>query len=161
MKKIIAFVLTVQNLLPQKAFNRNAKTAFANKEYFKSYTILDETNVTGDKEVLLLNKARIMAQMELRYKGYEAGMKQQKYLYALDSLILGFHFYEHNADKAEELEISDIYNELGSKFESALSDQYGLTADDARELFAIESRKVYTRQLKEIVNNLGLVSKGE
>ena len=158
---IVAFILVVQHVLPQKAVNRNARTAFANKEYFKCYSILDETNVSGDKEVLLLNKSRIMAQMELRYKGYEAGMKQQKYLYALDSLIIGFHFYEYNADTASELEITDIYDELGSKFASALADQYGLTPDDARELFAIESRKVYTRRLKEIVKELGLVSKGE
>ncbi|MCR5451591.1 MAG: hypothetical protein K6F00_03055 [Lachnospiraceae bacterium] len=157
---IIVFILIYQKLIPQSIIDKKAAEAFEAGEYFKTYTLLDETDL-GEDGAEMVEQARLMASMELRYKGFESAMKQRKYAYALDSLILGYNIYKTNKKAADNFNITKIYDEFGQKFVTQLKDQFGMTPEEATEYFNISSRKDYSKKLHQKIDELSLKSRGE
>ena len=158
---IIILVKILQGLYADWLQVGSAKTAYDNGNYLSAYTSLNGVNIKEDDEenFLLLERSRLLAPMQMKYREYELAMEDGDYEKALDSVIIGSMYYRQNLNAAEELEVTGPYNELGAKLEQQMFDQFGMTEDQAIELFKTKKREDYTVELKHILKDLGMENK--
>ena len=146
-----------------------AQKALDEQDYLKAYQTLagkDGMDKSGNR---LRNKAKLMAYLQAKQNQYlicmdsgkqtDSGLSRYKirtnYQLALDSLIQGAYFYRKNAEKAENLEITDQYDEYGSYFEQELDNTFRVSIGEAMDLYYNSTRKDYTTALQKIIRDAG------
>jgi hypothetical protein len=109
-----------------------------------------------DEDAELLQKARILAKLELNLKEYNLAMSQEAYGEALDALMLGTYSYVRNKYDADRLHINDQFDALGTQIETTLAQQFGVEEEDAVKIVQLPKRKEYTKKLHEILRSVNL-----
>ena len=154
---LLALIMIGGNTIYKARTVKEAKTFYENGNYTECYSRLYPMEDSLDEDdAELLRKARILAKLELNLKEYQLAMSQEKYGEALDALVLGTYSYVRNAHDADELRINDQFNELGGQIEMNLSQQFGLTEDDAMMLARLPKRKEYTKKIHEVLRTVNL-----
>ncbi len=154
---LLALIMIGGNTIYKARTVKEAKTFYENGNYTECYSRLYPMEDSLDEDdAELLRKARILAKLELNLKEYQLAMSQEKYGEALDALVLGTYSYVRNAHDADELRINDQFNELGGQIEMNLSQQFGLTEDDAMMLARLPKRKEYTKKIHEVLRSVNL-----
>lgn len=132
-----------------------AKESYRNGKYVEAYTAISGRNVK-EADQPLYNKCAVMAMVEEQYLAYLSLMELGKYDMALDSLVRGIGRYDKYYEKAEEYGILLEYNELEVKIEQVLFEQFGVAAEEAKELYQMREREDYSVGIQKILENLGL-----
>lgn len=132
-----------------------AKENYRNGKYVEAYQELSGRKVK-EADQQFYNRCAVMAMIQEEYQAYLALMDAGEYAMALDSLVRGVGRYDKYYDKAEEYEILLEYNELELKIEQVLGEQFGLSSDQALELYGMRRREDYSIGLRQILENLGL-----
>ena len=154
---VVAFVLISGNTIYKNRTIKEAKSLYENGSYSACYSKLYPMEEDLDEdEAELLQKARMLAKLELNLKEYNLAMSQEKYGEALDALLLGTYTYQRNAYDAERLHISDQFNELGTQIETTLAQQFGVSEEDAMMIVRLPKRKEYTKKVHEILRSVNL-----
>ena len=155
---IIVLVKVLQGLYANWLQIGSAQRAYDNGNYLSAYTSLNGVAIKekDEEDYLLLQRSRLLAPLQMKYREYEVAMENKDYEKALDSLIIGSMYYRQNADASVELEVNEQYNSLGAKIEQQLYDQFGMTEDQAIALVKQTSREDYTVELKHILRDLGM-----
>ena len=155
---IIVLVKILQGLYANWLQIGSAQRAYDNGNYLSAYTSLNGVAIKekDEEDYLLLQRSRLLAPLQMKYREYEVAMENQDYEKALDSLIIGSMYYRENVDASVELEVNEQYNSLGAKIEQQLYDQFGMTEDQAIALVKQTSREDYTVELKHILRDLGM-----
>lgn len=153
-----SFMLLI--LLGSKVINysSNIKQAQAltdQGKYTEAYAELSGLSVK-DKDTDLYEKTKILAAVSSQYEAAQVFLEDEDYDMALDSLICAVGRYDINYSDAETYNCTVELNLIEQSVEEILSSQFAMTADQARELYAIRSRKDYTVEVYKIVQNLGL-----
>lgn len=146
---ICAFTIFGSKLLSRNMSLNNAENYFANEEYLKAYDAISNVNVKEDDEVLY-QRIRLCSQMQKEVKSYTNYTSMNMRLEALDSLIKGIRYYDAGREQAEMLGITKEVNSLGSQIITGLSEGFGVSEAQARELGGIEDMGEYTRRLEQI-----------
>lgn len=154
---IVVLIMVSSNTIHKSRTIKEAKTLYENGYYSDSYSKLypmeDELE---DEDAELLQKARILAKLELNLKEYNLAMSQEAYGEALDALMLGTYSYVRNKYDADRLHINDQFDALGTQIETTLAQQFGVEEEDAVKIVQLPKRKEYTKKLHEILRSVNL-----
>ena len=154
---LLALILISGNTIYKNRTIKEAKTLYENGSYSACYSKLYPMEDDLDEdEYELLEKARMLAKLELNLKEYNLAMSQEKYGEALDALLLGTYTYQRNAYDADRLHINDQFNELGTQIETTLAQQFGVSEDEAMMIVRLPKRKEYTKKIHEILRSVNL-----
>lgn len=129
---------------------------FNDGNYVEAYGALSTMDLKEDDQVNL-DKATVLALLDTRYRQYSVDMKAKKYEMALSNLIIGTIAYEDNREYAASLGVPDEFDTLGTQIEQQLSDQFGLSPDEARELYNIRTRRDFSAKIHQILVDLNLI----
>ncbi|MEE3481810.1 MAG: hypothetical protein VZQ80_07475 [Lachnospiraceae bacterium] len=127
--------------------------------YIEAYAALANMDLKEDDKVNL-DKALVLGLLDTRYRQYAVDMKAKKYEMALSNLIIGTIAYEDNREYAASLGVPDEFDALGTQIEQQLSDQFGLSPDQARELYNIRTRRDFSARIHQILEGLNLLDAG-
>lgn len=133
----------------------NAKDYYSKGDYIEAYNALSGTKIK-EKDESLYQKVMIMANLQQEYDSYETMMSLKEYELALDALVRGIGRYDNFVDEAMECDARPELEQLKSTIAQALSEQFGVSEEQAKELCAIHKRKDYTKALQAILSELGL-----
>ena len=129
---------------------------FNDGNYVEAYGALSTMELKEDDQANL-DKATVLALLDTRYRQYSVDMKAKKYEMALSNLIIGTIAYEDNREYAASLGVPDEFDALGTQIEQQLSDQFGLSPDEARELYNIRTRRDFSAKIHQILVDLNLI----
>ena len=154
---VLALILISGNTIYANRTIKEAKALYENGNYASCYTKLYGMGEKLEEEDAdLLQKARILAKLELNLREYNMAMEQENYGEALDALVLGTYSYVRNKDAAESLNITDSFNELGSQIETSLEHEFGVSEDKAVSMVRSATRKEYTKKIHEVLKSVNL-----
>ena len=153
---IIGVVMVGMTFTGIKRHMAQANEYFEAGNYIAAYEKLNGFDLSDENVALLRKQARTLADLQLCQQQYEAFMGYEKYNFALDALIIGVGRYEKYKDDAEEYGISDKYEEYGSTIISELQESFGLTEEQALEIYNQPNRHYYTIELRKVLRGLGL-----
>lgn len=157
---LLAFSALVLVLLTIKGTGKSgyldeAKQAIDNGEYVEAYQQLSGLELK-ESEQKLLEKAEAMALVQEQYDAYLTLMGADKYSLALDALVRGIGRYDKNVEKAKEYGLEKEMNNIKDQITEALDNQFGMTEEEARELYSIQKREDYSIQIERKINEMNL-----
>ena len=101
-------------------------------------------------------KYRITAMVSAEYEAYESMMDAEVYDMALDSLIRTVQRYDKYLQDAETYGCRGEFDKIESAAETALQQDFGLTAEDARTMYALSNKETYSREIYKVLEKAGL-----
>ena len=124
--------------------------------YILAYEKLNGLELVEEEDILTRNRARILADMQQCQDEYNVFIAQGIHEFALDSLIKGVGRYEKYKDEADEYGVSPQYESYIVYFDEQLSMTYGLSHDEALNIYRQKNRHYYTIEMRKVLRNLGL-----
>lgn len=165
MKYIIVFLLLAvsivvlinvgQSVLSHRNSKASAELAFGKGDYITAYESLAGKKLTKDEDIQLFAQSRLLSDLQKRQHDYNLMVSLNKYDLALDSLIIGVVRYTENVDQADQYQVREQYDAIGTNLIDTLNAQYGLTQEDAISMSHM-NREQYSIRINEIVDELGL-----
>ena len=152
---VFAFVFIGNNLLTKNNALLAAERRFDQGDYVGSYEEFAGVKI-GESETQLYERATVLAGVQTELKAYYSMMEVRKFDLALDCLVRALGRTDLHMAEAEEWGVTTQMNALVSEITMQLMDQFNVTDDQARELYAIEERDDYSLALDEILKGLGL-----
>lgn len=157
---IMAFSIFLLIFLGQKlvGYSNNlteAQTNYKNENYTDAYDAIAGMSMKT-KDQKFYDQCLVMAMVQEEYNAYVSLMDAGQNEMALDSLVRGVGRYEKYYDKADEYGILPEYNKLEAQIEQTLSDQFGVSKDQAMELYGMNDREDYSKGIRQILDKLGL-----
>ncbi len=153
---IVAVIVILSNLYNNKTTMRNFNASYSVGNYIEAYNLIAGLDGLNEEEKLMLNKARILADLQNKKQEYDTFMKSKDYQNALDALIVAVGRYNENLEDAKELGVNAEYNGIESMIVGQLMDQFGMTDEEAKQLYEIKGRTKYTITLNEKLKALGM-----
>lgn len=151
---IVLLVLIFSNAVSHRNSLAAAKADYNAGNYHEAYVAFSSLKLS-ENDAPYLRKSKIMSSLSISYEEYKTCMDAKKYDIALDALVKGVHYYHVNKPAATELQIDDIYDNMENTIVSELSDKFGLSSDDAENLYGMKSRVSYTASINEILLQKG------
>lgn len=152
---ILALVLLMMKLSGKNSYIDTAKQAMDNGEYVEAYEQLSGLNLKGNDQKLY-KEVSTMAAVQEQYQAYLTLMGADKYDLALDALVRGIGRYDKGLDNAKKYGREGEMNHLKDQLEEALDQQFGMSTDDARELYKIKDREEYSKEIQKIIQKMNL-----
>lgn len=151
----VTFVILVtlgQQMMGYKLSLSDARSAYNKGDYLATYDELMGLELK-EEDSDLFRKARLLGDLQKRQEEYQTFMQTEMYEFALDSLVTGVARYEENKDEASELGIETEYQTMGEELVRLLQDQFGVSMDDAVDLYKC-NREDYSIRLDAIIEEL-------
>ena len=148
--------MVATNVLSAHKAETMAKKYFDNGQYEQAYKEIGNKTFKDEEDINFQESVHLMAELQMKYNRYQSFMTMKKYDLALDELVNGYGRYNFNAATAAGLGIGDAYDAMAQTMAGQLMDQFGVTTDQALELYNIHDRKDYTKAIIEVVENLGM-----
>ena len=152
---LFALVIIGTNLSSYSIAMKEAKALFDGAHYAKAYKELSGVSIK-DKDVAFYNQLSVLAPADAEYEHYEVFLKNNEQIRALDSLICAAGRCEINIQSAKTYECLNYLEILQLKVENELRDQYGITYEEAVEMYTLYDRDDYTVALYEKIEELDL-----
>lgn len=152
---IFALVFLGNNMLMKNNALRASEQRFDRGDYVGSYEEFAGIKI-GESETQMYERAKVLAGVQTELNAYYSMMEVRKLDLALDCLVRALGRSDLHMAGAEEWGVTTQMNSLVSEITMQLMDQFNVTADQARELYAIEERDDYSLALDEILKGLGL-----
>lgn len=154
---IVLLVVIVSNAVSHRNQLATAKEDYDAGNYHEAYVLFSGLKLK-DTDEPYLRKSKIMSSLSIAYDEYKTCMDAEKYDMALDALVKGVHYYKVNKPVATELQIDDIYDAMEQEIASELSDKFGLSEEDAENIYSKKSRVLYTVSINDILKQNGYVN---
>lgn len=135
---------------------KQAREDYEHGDYVEAYSCFTKGAKVKAVDEELYNKARLTAYVHQQIRNYRMYKKQNMHAEALSALILGVGRYDKNASEAAATGAAVEYDEMLSTIKKALKKQYGMTLDQARELYDIWEKEEFTLEVYKIIDELGL-----
>jgi hypothetical protein len=152
---LAVLVMLGTNLLNYSSVVTQAKAAYTAQNYTESFKLLQGERIQK-KDQELYNKLSTLAAVSSEYDSFLVFRNAGQEDVALDSLICSAGRYNLNLESAAEYGCQDELNALGDKIASALTESYGISMDEAIELYNQRNRTEYTVLLQRKLRELGL-----
>ena len=152
---ILVLVLAGTHLLGYSNSFADADQAFAEGRYSDAFQAVAGEKVK-EKDTDTYEKYRITAMVSAEYEAYESMMDAEVYDMALDSLIRTVQRYDRYLQDAETYGCRGEFDKIESAAETALQQDFGLTAEDARTMYALSNKETYSREIYKVLEKAGL-----
>ncbi len=152
---VFALVMISNTLLTKSNTARAAQQNFDSGDYVGSYEALAGEKVSADEEELY-EQAKTLAGVQAELNAYYPMMEVRKFDLALDCLVRTIGRADLHMADAEEWGVTTQMDAIVAEASQQLQDQFNVTVDQARELYAIDDRDDYSLALDEILKGLGL-----
>lgn len=152
---ILVLVLAGTHLLGYSNSFADASQAFAEGRYSDAFQSVAGEKVK-EKDADTYEKYRITAMVSAEYEAYESMMDAKVYDMALDSLIRTVQRYDKYLQDAETYECKGEFDKIESAAETALQQNFGLTAEDARTMYALSNKETYSKEIYKVLEKAGL-----
>ena len=152
---ILVLVLAGTHLLGYSNSFADADQAFAEGRYSDAFQAVAGEKVK-EKDTDTYEKYRFTAMVSAEYEAYESMMDAEVYDMALDSLIRTVQRYDKYLQDAETYGCRGEFDKIESAAETALQQDFGLTAEDARTLYALSNKETYSREIYKVLEKAGL-----
>lgn len=152
---VVVLILVGTELSSYKQVVTEAEKLFDQGEYAEAYEMLQGVEVK-DEELQLYNHLAILAAADGELNAYEVFLYNNKMEFALDSLVCAAGRCDLNAGDAMELGCDGYLNTIQKKVTNELSEQFGMTYEDALDIYYSVDREDYTILLYEKLEQLGL-----
>lgn len=152
---VFAFVFISNNLLSKGNALLAAERSFDKGDYVSSYGELTGVKL-GESDQEMYERAKVLAGVQTELNAYYSMMDVRKFDLALDCLVRALGRSDLHMAEAEEWGVTTQMNALVSEITMQLEDQFNVSKEQARELYAIEDRDEYSLELDEILKGLGL-----
>ncbi len=160
----VSLVILINLLSTQIGYMLSIKQAqeyYDSGDYVEAYSCFTQGTKVKAVDEELYNKARLTAYVHQQIKSYRVYKNQNMHAEALSALILGVGRYDKNAREAASTGAAVEYDKMLSTIEKALKKQYGMTVDQARELYDIWEKEDYTLEIYKVIDALGLGAEEE
>lgn len=152
---ILVLVLAGTHLVGYSNSFSDADQAFAEGRYSDAFQAVAGEKVK-EKDTDTYEKYRITAMVYAEYEAYESMMDAKVYDMALDSLIRTVQRYDKYLQDAETYGCKGELDKIESAAETALQQDFGLTAEDARTMYALSDKETYSREIYKALEKAGL-----
>ncbi len=152
---ILVLVLAGTHLVGYSNSFSDADQAFAEGRYSDAFQAVAGEKVK-EKDTDTYEKYRITAMVYAEYEAYESMMNAKVYDMALDSLIRTVQRYDRYLQDAETYGCRGEFDKIASAAETALQQDFGLTAEDARTMYALSDKETYSREIYKVLEKAGL-----
>ena len=152
---VFALVMIGNTLLTNSNTARAAQQSFDSGDYVGSYEALAGAKVSAGEEELY-EQAKTLAGVQAELNAYYPMMEVRKFDLALDCLVRTIGRADLHMADAEEWGVTTQMNAIVAEASQQLQDQFNVTVEQARELYAIDDRDDYSLALDEILKGLGL-----
>lgn len=152
---ILVLVLAGTHLVGYSNSFSDADQAFAEGRYSDAFQAVAGEKVK-EKDTDTYEKYRITAMVYAEYEAYESMMDAKVYDMALDSLIRTVQRYDRYLQDAETYGCRGEFDKIASAAETALQQDFGLTAEDARAMYALSDKETYSREIYKVLEKAGL-----
>ena len=151
---MFGFVYLGINLISYSSYINEAKSHYNSGNYAEAYQELLGLTLK-EKDMELYNQVATLATVDSELNAYNVFLLNEKYAEALDSLVCAAGRCELNEDNA------DIYGCIGQMdiLKKAVTNElsvYGMTYEQALEMYHIKDREDYTIALYTKLKELGL-----
>lgn len=151
----LVLVLLGSKLVNYSSSIADTKQAMIDGDYQRAYEQIAGIKVKK-ADMPLYERARILASLQSQYDAYQVFYANEYYDLALDSLISVIGRFDLNYENALLYECTIELENIEQIAEKALLDQFGVTVEQARELYAIKKRSDYSMEVYKIIYSLGL-----
>lgn len=151
---MFALVIIGTNLVGYSNSFANAESAYEHAEYVEAFAAVSGITVK-EADLDTYEKYKVMAVVAGEYDGYENLMTAEFYDLALDSLVCTIGRYEKYKAEAETYGCISELNALEEKVENELKSTFGVSKDQAIELYSYEEREDYSLALYQILKETG------
>ena len=148
---ILAAILLAVNLIPPTLQKNDARDAFYAKDYEKVIESFYGEDLS-ESDSIMYDRAYTILRVQRKIDGYNNYMNMGKETEALNQLIEGVIRYKEIYADAEAYKVTDEVNALYQTICDALQNKYGITAQEAEELYMMEDKLEYTLKLESIIN---------
>lgn len=152
---LFALIYLGNNLLTHSNAVSAAEKSFDRGDYVGTYQELAGVKVKGS-DAELYEKAKVLAGVQTELQAYYPMMEIRKFDLALDCLVRALGRSDLHMAEAEEYGVTVQMNGIVEEITKQLQDQFNVTAEQARELYAIDDRDEYSLALDAILYELGL-----
>lgn len=152
---LLVLVMLCTKLQGYQTAMDTAKQAYEEENYTEAFLALDGKTIE-DKDLEFYEKTKILAEVSAQYTAYESMVSLEEWEMALDCLIRGVGRCDNYAEQAKTYGIEKEVAAWRTKYVQTLSEQYGVSEEQAVSIYDSRKRKDYTLAIEEIVSNLGL-----
>lgn len=152
---ILVLVLAGTHLVGYSNSFSDADQAFAEGRYSDAFQAVAGEKVK-EKDTDTYEKYRITAMVYAEYEAYESMMNAKVYDLALDSLIRTVQRYDRYLQDAETYGCRGEFDKIASAAETALQQDFGLTAEDARTMYGLSDKEAYSKEIYKVLEKAGL-----
>lgn len=152
---LLLLIILGTNLTSYSATIKEAKASFDAGCYAEAYEMLVGLEIK-EKDLKTYNQLSVLAAPDGELNAYEIFSKANEQTRALDSLISAAGRCEVNAEKAQTFECEGYLNAIKTKVTNELKETYGMTYEQAIEMYEIHKRDDYTLALYAKLEELGL-----
>ncbi len=152
---VVLLIMLASNLSGYSINLSGAKEAFAAQNYVQAYHKMAGLKIK-DQDKEFYQRVSILARVQGELDNGNTLYETKKYQMALDSYVCALGRYDANYQDAVTYSVQGELDSLAEQITAQLSDKFGVSAETAREIYGIRSRKEYTKSITEIINTLGL-----
>lgn len=152
---IVILINLLSSLLGYNTSLSQAKDYYAQGKYVEAYTCLSKKDIK-DADAGLYNKIKLNAYLQQEINSYEAYQGQRMYSEALGALICGVGRYDRFIAEAEKKGTDKEYKVMIQKIENSLKENYKMSLDEARDIYALNDKKEFTYAVYNVISELGL-----
>ena len=146
---LIAAIVILSNILPDYTQKLEARKAYYQGDYRTVYANFMNKQL-NDSDTIIFKRAETIMKLQRRLDSYNNRIAMGQDAEALDSLFEGVYVYQ----KLITDDIVDVANDLipiYSQITEILKNKYGISSDEAFQIYNIDDDTEYTRILFEIV----------
>lgn len=148
-------VLLGSNLMGYQTKIDEAKSLYLDGSYADAVKELEGLSIKKNDEQLY-NRVKLLASVESEYSSYQTFIKNDKQLMAFDSLICAAGRCNTFAEDAKTYDCEDDLAKIQTNVENELKNKYGMTLDEALQLYDQKDRDEYTIAIHKKLAQLGI-----
>lgn len=157
---IILFVMLCANLVTYSNDITAATVSYDEADYVKAYQVLEGMKLK-EEDAALYQRVLILAKVQNEYVAGDSLFAVGEYTKALDSYVCALGRYDANYQEAIDFGAGSEYTPLEEIIITKLKEQFDVSPETARELYALQNRGEYTKKIYDIVKALGLKTEND
>lgn len=151
---VLALIIIGTNYTGYKNSFSNAEQAYEEGDYSGAYESVAGISVK-EKDRETYRKYYIVGTVAAEYEAYTGMMELEIYDMALDSLIRVVQRYDKYIEDADTYGCRRELDKLAAAAETVLAEQFGISVEKAREIYAIADKETYTREIQSVLSSAG------
>ena len=153
---VLILILLFTNLTGYSNKISEAKEAYAVQDYVGAYEKLSGLK-TKEEDAEFYQQMMLLARVQGELLNGDSLYGLGQYTMSLDSYICALGRHDVNYTEATAYHVQGEYDFLAEQIQTQMSEKFGVSAETAREIYALDSRTEYTKRIRDIVKGLGLI----